>query len=78
MVLSTASPFKFPAAVLSALGETPEGDAFAQMDALAGLTGLAVPASLAGLRDREILRRDVIEKGEIADYVAEKLKRFRP
>jgi threonine synthase len=78
VVLSTASPFKFPAAVLSALGETPEGDAFAQMDALAGLTGLAVPASLAGLRDREILHRDVIEKGEIADYVAEKLKRFQP
>ena len=77
VVLSTASPFKFPAAVLSALGETPEGDAFAQMDALANLTGLAVPASLAGLRDREILHKDVIEKGEIADYVAEKLKRFQ-
>ena len=78
VVLSTASPFKFPAAVLSALGETPEGDAFAQMDALAKLTGRPVPASLAGLREREILHRDVIEKGDIADYVAEKLKRFQP
>ena len=76
VVLSTASPFKFPAAVLTALGENAEGDAFQQMEALSRATGLEAPASLSGLRDREILHRDVIEKNEIAEYVQEKLKQF--
>ena len=69
VVLSTASPFKFPAAVLAALGEKSEGDAFEQMEKLARISGLAVPQALAGLREREILHRDVIEKSEIASYV---------
>ena len=73
VVLSTASPFKFPAAVLSALGETPEGDAFAQMAQLERASGLAAPASLSGLRGLEILHRDVIDKSDIADYVLQKL-----
>ena len=76
VVLSTASPFKFPAAVLSALGESAEGDAFAQMEKLAQVTGLQAPASLRGLQNREILHKDVIEKNDIADYVAEKLKKI--
>ena len=77
MVLSTASPFKFPASVLTALGESAEGNAFAQMEKLAQVTGLQAPESLRGLQNREILHRDVIEKTDIADYVAEKLNRFR-
>ncbi|MBR4550709.1 MAG: threonine synthase [Oscillospiraceae bacterium] len=77
VVLSTASPFKFPAAVLSALGENAEGDAFAQMEKLTQVTGLQAPESLRGLQNREILYKDVIEKADIADYVAGKLNRFR-
>ena len=76
VVLSTASPFKFPAAVLGALGESAEGDAFAQMEKLEQVTGLQAPESLRGLRNRAVLHRDVIEKNDIADYVAEKLKLF--
>ena len=74
VVLSTASPFKFPAAVLTALGEPAEGDAFRQMERLSEVTGLEAPATLSGLKNREILHCDVIEKNEIADYVAEQLK----
>ena len=77
VVLSTASPFKFPASVLTALGESAEGNAFAQMEKLAQVTGLQAPELLRGLQNREILHRDVIEKTDIADYVAEKLNRFR-
>ena len=73
VVLSTASPFKFPAAVLSALGKPSEGDAFALMDQLSRLTGLDVPPALADLREKEILHHDVIEKTDISDYVKEKL-----
>ena len=77
VVLSTASPFKFPAAVLSALCESAEGDAFAQMEKLTQVSGLQAPDSLRGLQNREILHKDVIEKADIADYVARRLNRFR-
>lgn len=49
VVLSTASPFKFPKAVLSALGETaPESD-FAAMEALTQKTQQQAPSSLKEL-----------------------------
>ncbi len=73
VVLSTASPFKFPAAVLTALGETPEGDAFAQMAQLEKVSGKTAPASLSGLLGLEIRHRDVIDKADIPDYVSKKL-----
>ena len=50
VVLSTASPFKFPRSVLEALGHTaPEND-FEAMQALEEATGCTAPASLAVLR----------------------------
>ena len=69
VVLSTASPFKFPAAVLSALGEDSQADEFKMMERLSELSGRAVPASLAELKDKEILHKDVIEKDQILSYV---------
>ena len=76
VVLSTASPFKFPAAVLTALGETPEGDAFAQMAQLSRVSGLEAPVSLSGLQNKAYLHNDVIEKADIADYVLNTLGRL--
>ena len=50
VVLSTASPFKFPHSVLSALGKAaPEND-FEAMQQLETATGHTAPASLAALR----------------------------
>ena len=68
VVLSTASPFKFPAAVLSALGESFTGDDFAAADRLAQLTGLSVPENLAGLREKKALHTDVIDPEELVSY----------
>ena len=52
VVLSTASPFKFPRSVLEALGHTaPEND-FEAMQALEEATGRTAPASLAVLRQK--------------------------
>ena len=52
VVLSTASPFKFPRSVLSALGKAaPEND-FEAMQQLEAATGHAAPASLAALRSK--------------------------
>ena len=76
VVLSTASPFKFPTAVLTALGEDPEGDAFSQMAQLARVSGLEPPVSLSGLQGKAYLHNDVIEKTDIADYVLKTLGRL--
>ena len=65
VVLSTASPFKFPRDVLAALGETaPESD-FAAMAALTAKTGAAAPASLRELDKLPVRFNTVIRPGEI-------------
>ena len=75
VVLSTASPYKFPLAVLSAIeGSAPDCDEFAAMERLSELSGTKIPAGLAGLRQKEILHKDVIEKDEITNYVLSKIK----
>lgn len=73
VVLSTASPYKFPAAVLSALDAAVEGDDFAAMDALHALTAVPVPRNLANLREKETLHRDVIDRDALIDYVRSKI-----
>ena len=75
VTLSTASPFKFPAAVLSAVGGQAEGDEFDQMEALSSLSGLPVPPSLSGLRDKAVRFTDVIAPGKIGDYVYEIIRK---
>lgn len=52
VVLSTASPFKFPKAVLRALGRQVPDDEFAAMALLEQAAGEPAPASLAGLRQK--------------------------
>lgn len=74
VVLSTASPYKFPAAVLSALGETVEQDEFAVMRRLFDVTGVPVPKHLAQLQDLPVRHTDVIERGEMAQYVRRKIE----
>ena len=69
VVLSTASPYKFPAAVLRALGETPASDEFAVMERLHAVSGMPVPPGLAGLQTAAVRHRDVIEKNALEDYV---------
>ena len=69
VVLSTASPYKFPAAVLSAL-EAVEGlDEFAQMDYLCKLTGVPIPKNLQGLQQKKELHTEVIAKDQMLSYV---------
>ena len=69
VVLSTASPYKFPAAVLEGIGEKTEGDEFDVMEQLHKVTGVPVPKNLADLRSRAVRHRDVIDRGEMLDYV---------
>lgn len=75
VVLSTASPYKFPAAVLGALEGGCDGDEFAVMERLHRLTGTEVPRNLAGLQGRTVRHRDVIDKEQMLDYVLAEVMR---
>ena len=75
VTLSTASPFKFPAAVLSAVGGQASGDEFGQMEALSACCGLPVPLSLSGLREKPVRFADVIAPDAIGDYVHEIIRK---
>lgn len=72
VLLSTASPYKFCSAVLSALGEETDADEFAQMERLSRLTGVPVPQNLSGLASLPALHKDVIDIGGMERYVLEK------
>ena len=72
VVLSTASPYKFPAAVLEGLGEKAEGDEFAVMEQLERLTGIPAPKNLRGLRERPVRHTTVLDREEMLPFVLEK------
>ena len=72
VVLSTASPYKFPAAVLEGLGEKAEGDEFAVMEQLERLTGVPAPKNLRGLRERPVRHTTVLDREEMLPFVLEK------
>ena len=73
VVLSTASAYKFPAAVLSALGGEVCEDEFAVMKRLEDLTGVPIPANLAKLEEKPVCHQDVIDREEMYDYVLRKV-----
>ena len=68
--LSTASPYKFSADVLAALGQDTSGlSGFACMDALERLTGTSAPAQLSGLRDARELHLDICDRDRMGSFV---------
>ena len=69
VVLSTASAYKFPAAVLSSLEKLTTEDEFAMMDRLHQLTGVTIPKNLQGLQLKKELHTDVIAKEQMLAYV---------
>ena len=69
VVLSTASPYKFPAAVLRAVGEKAQGDEYAQMRQLEEATGVPIPKNLSSLQGKPERHTGVIAKEEMLNYV---------
>ena len=69
VVLSTASPYKFPVAVLTAIGGDTDGSEFQQMERLSAITGVAIPGNLSGLQGKEVRHTGVIEKDAMLEYV---------
>jgi threonine synthase len=72
VVLSTASPYKFSAAVLEALGEELTGSDEGNMQKCHDITGAEIPAGLAGIFKKPIVHNDVIEISDMRSYVIEK------
>lgn len=71
VIASTASPYKFSKSVLEAVGKgeaLPETE-FDMVDKLNELTGMAVPAPLAGLKNKTARFSDVVESAEMQSYV---------
>lgn len=75
ILMSTASPFKFPRAVLSAIAPQLVEEYASDLEMmlpLAAVSGVEVPENLSGLRKREIVHTGVVGK----DDVEETLCRF--
>jgi len=73
VVLSTASPYKFPQVVANAIGLDGSADEYACMEALQEKTGVPVPPNLACLREKPVLHTDCIGRDAILDYVLQAL-----
>ena len=69
VVLSTASPYKFPAAVLSSLEAPESDDEFMQMEQLQRKSGVPIPNNLAGLQQKKERHTGVIEKDKMLQFV---------
>jgi threonine synthase len=65
VVLSTASAYKFPAAVLSALEDNNDPDEFDKMDRLCAVSGVKIPENLVSVRYKKELHTDVIAKEDM-------------
>lgn len=69
VVLSTASPYKFPVAVLTAIGGDTSGSEFEQMHRLNEITGVAIPKPLSELQGKAERHSAVIAKDKMTDFV---------
>ena len=69
VVLSTASPCKFPASVLKAVGKKLPDAAAEQLKMMAEELQAPVPASLDGVLEREVRFNDVVAPEEMMNYV---------
>ena len=68
VLLSTASPYKFPHSVLTAINGFAPDDEFECAEQLKKM-GVKMPASIAELKQKPILHKDVCEKQDMKNYI---------
>lgn len=74
IIASTASPYKFSAAVLEAIeGKTSDISEYEKVDRIAELSDIPVPSALADLKNKPERFNDVIDKTEQKAYVLKTL-----
>lgn len=69
VVLSTASPYKFSTAVLTAIGADTSGSEYDRMERMQTLTGIPIPPALAALRTKPERHTGVIAKEKMLEFV---------
>ena len=69
VVLSTASPYKFSTAVLTAIGADISSSEYDRMERMQTLTGIPIPPALAALRTKPERHTGVIAKEKMLEYV---------
>lgn len=75
VIISTASPFKFPRDVIAAIGSTDNAELPEEelLDKLSTLSGLEIPAPLSGIWDREILHKTSCSVEKMQQTIADNL-----
>lgn len=70
IIASTASPYKFAPAVLSAIGGNGmESDGFTVMEKLSEASGTPIPAPLAALRESTVLHKNSVSKEAMGEFI---------
>ena len=74
LLVSTASPYKFTKDVLISIDKKyADMDFFPLMKELEKISGVKIPAPIAGIENRPVLHKAVIEKEEIKEFVKNQL-----
>lgn len=68
ILLSTASPYKFPESVYQAIYDE-QLDVYEAIEKLNEKTGVAIPKPLVGIKDKKVLHTTHIDKTEIIDFI---------
>ena len=76
VIASTASPYKFAKAVLSAVApKEASGDEFTMVEKLSEVTGTPIPGPLADLKNRAVLHKSCVHQAEMAEFIRSFLNR---
>lgn len=73
VILSTASPYKFPSSILKALGES-ANDEFGAIERLKAITGAELPRGLKDIKNKKVVHTGVVEKDEMLCAVKTSIK----
>ncbi|MDD3819679.1 MAG: threonine synthase, partial [Actinomycetota bacterium] len=72
VIASTASPFKFPGSVASALDKKYAGmDEFELMGVLSEISGLKIPEPMKNLAKKEVIHTTVCEPGQMKNAISD-------
>lgn len=69
VIASTASPYKFPESVLSALGKAAPKDGFEAMEILEKRSGVKLPEQLKALREKTVRFRETIAPEQADSFI---------
>ena len=73
IILSTASPYKFPDVILESISKKTSANCFEKLRDLNRITNINIPKNLIGLENRDFIFNDVVEKDDIVNCVMRRI-----